>query len=183
VRVDLMASGTIRHSNSRAIYVIESFNYYCRAEGRKHVRRPHELRTTSAPTTPSSSADVSSDLIAFSDTHNLMAKAGIIAAPLPALKPLLTRLLDAARGLASGQTGSGYKGRELSYHRHNEEPDNAKHGAGRTVSMFTRSNDAARRLWQSVEKRGSKDSILPLQNLASNSNSIVVTRDYTVERR
>jgi hypothetical protein len=32
---------------------------------------------------------------------------GIIAASLPALKPLFTRFLDAARGLASGQTGNG----------------------------------------------------------------------------
>jgi hypothetical protein len=30
----------------------------------------------SAPTTPSSSADLSPDLIAFSNAHNLMAKAG-----------------------------------------------------------------------------------------------------------
>lgn len=107
---------------------------------------------------------------------------GIIASSLPALKPLFTRFLDAARDLASGQTGSRYNGRELSYRRHDKGPENAKDGAGR-ISMFTRSNDAGRRPWQPVEKRGSEDSILPLQNLASKSNSIIVTRDYIVERR
>jgi hypothetical protein len=108
---------------------------------------------------------------------------GIIAASLPALKPLFTRFLDAARGLASGQTVSGFNGQRSSYRRQVEGPDNAKDGAGRTISLFTRSNNASRRPWQSVQRRDSEDSILPLQDLASKSNSIVVTRDYTVERR
>jgi hypothetical protein len=108
---------------------------------------------------------------------------GIIAASLPALKPLFTRFLDAARGLASGQTVSGLNGQRSSYRRQVEGPDNAKDGAGRTISLFTRSNNASRRPWQSVQRRDSEDSILPLQDLASKSNSIVVTRDYTVERR
>jgi hypothetical protein len=108
---------------------------------------------------------------------------GIIAASLPALKPLFTRFLDAARGLASGQTRNGIQRSRSSYQRQTEGSDNAKNGAGMTISMFPCSNDASRRPWQSAQKRDTEDSILPLQDLASTSNSIVVTRDYTVERR
>ncbi|KAH7090612.1 hypothetical protein FB567DRAFT_546788 [Paraphoma chrysanthemicola] len=115
----------------------------------------------------------------------------IIAASLPALKPLFGRFLNVARGLASEKKASGYNDSKargyLQRHQHSDETGRSRPRRATTrasVTSFGRGGLSRENVfWRNNEARDSEESILPLQNLDLKYNSVVVTTDITIERK
>jgi hypothetical protein len=116
---------------------------------------------------------------------------GIVAASLPALKPLFNRVLDVARGLSSGQKASGYQDpKVLGYHQRKDgstsevNSDFQKKKMRSSIRILTLSSIASDRApWNMAAAHRSENSIVPLQDLKSKSDGILVTRDFKIERR
>ena len=114
---------------------------------------------------------------------------GIIAASLPALKPLFSSFLDAARGMTSGPSGTSRPGdrihsqhteRDQSAKRQTRSEQHAPRQTGRSslrVSSYATHNRDA---WGVDRAKSSEDSILPLHDLNGATNTIVVTKEFRV---
>jgi hypothetical protein len=111
---------------------------------------------------------------------------GIIAGSLPALKPLFTRMLNAARERTTAGTDkvSGHgRPNTLGYHR---QSDRSKSGI--VLSEYTPGNRASgavidrsvcKNLWNGAGNE-SGESVLPLHGLELKANAILVTKDFHV---
>jgi hypothetical protein len=108
---------------------------------------------------------------------------GIIAASLPALKPLFNRLLGAARGLTTRTPRATAAPDSLGYHKHSERSDRGiildeYNARANTVRISSRPSNG--NLWSVAPGKDSDESILPLHNVEGKPNGIVVTRDVHV---
>jgi hypothetical protein len=117
---------------------------------------------------------------------------GIIAASLPTLKPFLTRLVEVARGLTSGQKESGYSDRAAVSPPRNHRPDSWHKPrlwtdsisiSLQTFGQLHSSVAGDRTTWNADATRNSEEGILVLQELGiSSDGGIRVTREFTVQR-
>ncbi|KAF2126638.1 hypothetical protein P153DRAFT_359602 [Dothidotthia symphoricarpi CBS 119687] len=116
---------------------------------------------------------------------------GIIAASLPALKPLFSQFLNASRSLTSAQikTSSFHQNpNTLGYHKQTEHSDK-----GIMLKEYnTRPNNSVRvscqsmggannKMWNMGRSTDSDESILPLHGVMNTPNAIVVRRDVHVD--
>lgn len=108
---------------------------------------------------------------------------GIIAASLPALKPLFNWFLGAARNLTA-RAGRGSNVPNSGYQMQSERSDKDiamdEYNSKTTNATRISSSPAASQCWSSGQPKGSDESILPLHNIDDNFNTIVVTRDVHV---
>jgi hypothetical protein len=109
---------------------------------------------------------------------------GIIAASLPALKPLFSWFLGAARGLTTRTGKASDTPISLGYQKHSDRSDrdialNDYNGmTTNSVRISSRPTDS--QSWNADQPKGSNESILPLHNTDEKSNTIVVTRDVYI---
>ena len=108
---------------------------------------------------------------------------GIIAACLPALKPLFNRLLGAARGLTTRTARATAAPDSLGYHKRSERSDQGiildeYNMRANTVHISSRPSNG--NLWSVRPGKDSDESILPLHNVEGKPNGIVITRDIHV---
>ncbi|KAJ8118158.1 hypothetical protein OPT61_g815 [Boeremia exigua] len=108
---------------------------------------------------------------------------GIIAASLPALKPMLNRCLGAARTWTSRAQQGTSTPNSLGYRKQSERSDkaialNAFKPKANTVSISTGPSNGA--IWKMGSGKESDESILPLHNVEQEPSGIVVTRDVHV---
>ncbi|KAL1598096.1 hypothetical protein SLS59_007106 [Nothophoma quercina] len=108
---------------------------------------------------------------------------GIVAASLPALKPLFNWFLGAARDLTTRIPRPTAAPDSLGYHKQSERSDRAivldeYNTRANTVRISSRPSNG--NLWGVVSGKDSDESILPLRNEDKKPNGIVVTRDVHV---
>lgn len=112
---------------------------------------------------------------------------GIIAGSLPAIKPLLSRFLNAARGFTSDPSKCSMPGdrKTTGYYRHESEHEISLVDYGRSgvtaveISAQTPSSrDKA--VWGLNRASSSEDSISPQSDMGSTSKVIVVTKDVHI---
>ncbi|XPS73004.1 hypothetical protein M3J09_005158 [Ascochyta lentis] len=109
---------------------------------------------------------------------------GIIAASLPALKPMFNWFLGAARGLTTRTPRPTGAPNSLGYQKQSERSDKGivldeySRRATNTVSISSRPPNT--NVWSGGTAKNSDESILPLHNVEEKSNGIVVTRDVHV---
>jgi hypothetical protein len=109
---------------------------------------------------------------------------GIIAASLPALKPLLSWFYDAARGLTRPTKATGYgSGRVQGYEKHPDGNDIVlkEFKSGPSVSVSAQMHERIGKGWDRHAAKNSEESILSSDQRESMSNGIVVTRQVQVE--
>jgi hypothetical protein len=110
---------------------------------------------------------------------------GIIAASLPAVKPMFNRFFDAARGISGRSKSDGYKGRTAGgcqKHSHPSDIDDIAMGKYKTSHDVRISAQPPRRSegWNLQGANNSEDSILPRDELNQKSGGITVTNHVEV---
>lgn len=109
---------------------------------------------------------------------------GIIAASLPALKPLLNWFYDAARGLTRPTKTTGYgSGHVQGYEKHVENRDIVlkQYKSGPSVSISTQTRERTGRGKERHGAKESEESILSPDQRESISNGIMATRQVQVQ--
>jgi hypothetical protein len=113
---------------------------------------------------------------------------GIIAASLPAIKPLFNWFFDAARSMTKGTRRMGYKSRNahaLSYQKQRDASDTdgfvmEVRKPGQSVQVPSRM-ESDKALWNIEQAEGSEEDILPYGHTEGNLGGIMVTKDVRVE--
>lgn len=109
---------------------------------------------------------------------------GIIAASLPALKPLFSWFLGAARGLTTRSPQATNAPNSTGYQKQSEHSDSGivlneyNPQTANTVRISSRPSNNM--VWNGGTAQNSDESILPLHNTEEKPNGIVVTRDVHV---
>jgi hypothetical protein len=109
---------------------------------------------------------------------------GLIAASLPALKPLFNWLLGAIRSLTPRAPRDPNSPTMLGYHKQSENADkaitvdayNSRSANGAGTSSKPRNGN----MWSIGAAKNSDESILPLHNAEENPGTILVKRDIHV---
>ena len=107
---------------------------------------------------------------------------GIIAASLPALKPIFNWFLGAARGFTSRTARATAAPNSLGYQKQSERSDRGivlnEYNSRTTNTVRISSRPPNSNMWSGA--KNSDESILPLHNMEDKPNGIVVTRDVHV---
>lgn len=108
---------------------------------------------------------------------------GIIAASLPALKPMFNWFLGAARGLTTRTLRATAAPDSLGYHKQPERSDRGivlnEYNPRSTTTIKISSRPSNSEMWSGGPKH-SDESILPFHNIQEKPNGIVVTRDVHI---
>jgi hypothetical protein len=109
---------------------------------------------------------------------------GIIAASLPALRPLSNWFLGAARGLSTRNPKATVMPNSQGYLKQSENSDKGivlnEYNPTSSNTVRISSNPANANMWTVGRGKGSDESILPLYDVEEKPNTIVVTRDVYV---